>query len=105
MTSEPRAPKATGAVLAIRHKPEAASGEKPRPSSIDAVTATSVPNPAAPSKKAPSEKAMNSNCRRRSSLTFRNAALQDLKLALLAGELVEEDDVEDDPTDRHQPEG
>ena len=54
----PRAPKATGAVLAIRESPEAASGLKPSWMRMAAVTATGVPNPAAPSKKAPKEKAM-----------------------------------------------
>ena len=34
MTGVPSAPKATGAVLAISDRPEAASGEKPRPISI-----------------------------------------------------------------------
>ena len=51
-----------------RQGPTAASGEKPRPISMAAVTATGVPKPAAPSKKAPRQKAMNSSCRRRSSL-------------------------------------
>ena len=36
MTGVPSAPKATGAVLAISDRPEAASGEKPRPISIAA---------------------------------------------------------------------
>ena len=49
----PSAPKATGAVLAIRDSPAAASGEKPRPISIAPVTATGVPKPDAPSKNAP----------------------------------------------------
>ena len=57
----PSAPKATGAVLAMRVRPEAASGEKPRPIRIAPVTATGVPNPAAPSKNAPNEKATSSN--------------------------------------------
>ena len=69
MTGVPSAPKATGAVLAMSDRPEAASGEKPSPISMAAVTATGVPKPAAPSKKAPRQKAMNSTCSRRSSLT------------------------------------
>ena len=69
-----------------------------------AVTATGVPKPAAPSKKAPKQKAMNRSCSRRSSEMLRMTALQDVELALLVGELVEEDDVEDDPADRHQAE-
>ena len=67
MSGVPSAPKATGAVLAISDRPEAASGEKPSPISIAAVTATGVPKPAAPSKKAPKQKAMNRSCSRRSS--------------------------------------
>src|SRR5947209_7279660 len=57
----PRAPYATGAVLAINDRPEAASGEKPRPIKIAAVTATGVPKPEAPSKNAPKQNAMSSN--------------------------------------------
>ncbi|MNL35303.1 hypothetical protein D3C87_1573280 [compost metagenome] len=64
----PSAPKATGAVLAISARPEAANGEKPRPIRIAPVTATGVPKPAAPSKNAPKQKAISSNCRRRSSV-------------------------------------
>ena len=40
----PSAPKATGAVLAIRDRPEAVSGEKPSPIRIAPVMATGVPN-------------------------------------------------------------
>ena len=58
MMGVPSAPKATGAVLAMSDNPEAASGPKPRPMRIAAVTATGVPKPAAPSKNAPKEKAI-----------------------------------------------
>ena len=68
MTGEPSAPKATGAVLAMSDRPEAASGVKPRPIRIAPVTATGVPKPAAPSKNAPKQKAISSSCRRRSSV-------------------------------------
>ncbi len=71
ITGVPSAPKATGAVLAMSDRPDAASGENPRPISMAAVTATGVPKPAAPSKKAPSEKAMNSSWIRRSVETLR----------------------------------
>ena len=54
----PSAPKATGAVLAISDRPEAASGEKPSPIRMAPVTATGVPKPPAPSKKAPNAKAI-----------------------------------------------
>ena len=53
-------------MLAISERPEAASGEKPRPIRIAAVTATGVPKPAAPSKNAPKLNAISSSCRRRS---------------------------------------
>ena len=46
---------------------------------------------------------MNRSCSRRSSRDVADAALQDVEFALLVGELVEEDDVEDDPADRHRP--
>src|SRR6516225_4002983 len=49
--------------------PDAASGEKPSPISIAAVTATGVPKPEAPSKNAPNAKAIKSNCNRRSAVT------------------------------------
>ena len=65
----PSAPKATGAVLAMSESPDAASGAKPRPMRMAAVTATGVPNPAAPSKNAPNEKAMSRSWRRRSAVT------------------------------------
>ncbi len=62
----PSAPKATGAVLAMSESPAAASGLKPSPIRIAAVTATGVPKPAAPSKNAPKQNATSSSCRRRS---------------------------------------
>ena len=57
----PRAPKATGAVLAMSDSPDAASGEKPSPIRIAPVTATGVPKPEAPSKNAPKEKAISNS--------------------------------------------
>ena len=56
MIGIPKAPNATGAVLAIRHNPAAYNGLNPRPTKIAAVIATGAPNPAAPSKNAPNEK-------------------------------------------------
>ena len=64
MIGVPSAPNATGAVLAISERPDAASGAKPRPMSIAPVTATGVPNPAAPSKNAPNANATSSSCSR-----------------------------------------
>ncbi|MDT4839406.1 hypothetical protein FQZ97_731960 [compost metagenome] len=64
MIGMPSAPKATGAVLAIRHRPAAYSGLKPRPTSRAAVIATGAPKPAAPSRKAPNEKPISTTCRR-----------------------------------------
>ena len=61
MTGVPSAPKATSAELAIRLKPEAASGEKPRPIKMSAVTVTGVPKAAARSKNAPKQNAINDN--------------------------------------------
>ena len=102
-----RAERAEGDRRGIGDQRQARGGERREaaaPSAWRRVTATGVPKPAAPSKKAPKQKAMNRSCRRRSSEMSRIAALQDVELALLVGELVEEDDVEDDPADRHQPE-
>src|SRR5439155_23532689 len=56
----PRAPKATGAVFAIRQSTAEESGLKPRPTIMPPAMATGVPNPAAPSMKAPKEKAISS---------------------------------------------
>ena len=47
MIGMPIAPNATGAVFAIRHRPAAYSGLKPRPTSSAAVMATGAPKPAA----------------------------------------------------------
>src|SRR5215210_4698951 len=58
----PIAPKATGAVLAIRQIPAAYSALNPKPTSIAAVIATGAPKPAVPSKKEPNEKAIRSAC-------------------------------------------
>ena len=66
ISGAPNAPKATGAVLAIRERPEADSGVNPRPIRIAPVTATGVPNPQAPSMKAPKLNATNSSCNLRS---------------------------------------
>src|SRR6185503_17690160 len=65
----PKAPNATGAVFAIRERPDAASGEKPRLIRIEPVIATGVPKPDEPSKKAPTAKAISKSCRRRSLVT------------------------------------
>ena len=59
----------TGAVLAISDRPEAAKGEKPRPSRIEPVIATGVPKPEAPSKNAPKQKATRRSWSRRSRVT------------------------------------
>ncbi|MNT72128.1 hypothetical protein D3C72_2106990 [compost metagenome] len=71
MMGMPMAPKATGAVLPIRHRPAAYSGLKPRPTSSAAVIATGAPKPAAPSRKAPKQKPTRMSCRRWSSVTDR----------------------------------
>ena len=69
MSGVPSAPNATGAVLAMSERPDAASGAKPRPMSSAPVTATGVPNPAAPSKNAPNANATSSSCSRASVVT------------------------------------
>ena len=64
MIGVPRAPKATGAVLAIRAMQAASIAGNPAPTSRAAEIATGAPNPAAPSRKAPNAKAMSRACRR-----------------------------------------
>ncbi|MDT4818717.1 hypothetical protein FQZ97_518170 [compost metagenome] len=80
ITGVPSAPKATGAVLAISERPEAASGEKPRPIRMPAVTATGVPKPAAPSKNAPKQNAISKSWMRRSSVMPESESCSTLKL-------------------------
>ena len=62
----PKAPKATGEVLASSARPAAYSGGKPMPINIAAEIATGVPKPAAPSRNVPKEKAIKRACTRRS---------------------------------------
>ena len=69
MSGVPSAPNATGAVLAMSERPDAARGAKPRPMSSAPVTATGVPKPAAPSKNAPNANATSSSCSRASVVT------------------------------------
>ena len=66
MIGVPNAPKATGAVFAIKDNPDAARGVNPNPMRIAPVTATGVPKPDAPSKKAPKLNATSSSCSLRS---------------------------------------
>ena len=66
MMGVPRAPKATGEVLANSASPAAYNGEKPMPIINAAEMATGVPNPAAPSRNVPNEKAISRACIRRS---------------------------------------
>lgn len=56
----PSAPKATGAVLAIKHKPAAYKGLRPKPTNKAAVIATGSPKPIAPSKNEPKQKPIKS---------------------------------------------
>ena len=74
MMGVPSAPKATGAVLAMRDSPAACSGLKPSWVRITAVTATGVPNPAAPSKNAPKENATRTTWTRESGVMRANLA-------------------------------
>ena len=102
-----RAERAEGDGRGVGDQAEAGGARAARsrgPSAWPPVTATGVPKPAAPSKKAPKQKAMNRSCSRRSSEMPRIDCLQHVERALLVGELVEEDDVEDDPADRQQAE-
>ncbi len=65
-----RAPKATGAVLAISATAAALSGWNPSASSMTTVIATGVPKPASASSSAPKQNAMMIACTRWSELTF-----------------------------------
>ena len=65
-----RAPKATGAVLAMRATAAALIGRKPSAMSITTVMATGVPKPASASSRAPKQKAMIIAWIRWSGLTF-----------------------------------
>ena len=67
-----RAPKATGAVLAISATAAALIGWKPIAMSMTTVMATGVPKPASASSRAPKQKAMMIAWIRWSGLTFAN---------------------------------
>ena len=67
-----RAPKATGAVFAIRATAAALTGRKPSAISITTVIATGVPKPASASSSAPKQNAMMIAWIRWSGLTFSN---------------------------------
>ena len=60
MIGVPRAPNATGAVLAISARQAASKAGNPAPVRRAAEIATGAPKPAAPSRNAPKEKAMRS---------------------------------------------
>ncbi len=66
------APKATGAVFAIRATAAALTGRKPSAISITTVIATGVPKPASASSRAPKQNAMMIAWIRWSGLTFSN---------------------------------
>ena len=86
-------------------RPDAASGENPSPMSIAAVTATGCAEPGS----ALEERAeREGNEQQLDPPVIREVAdrsLQALEVALIVGQIVEENDVEDDPADRQQPEG
>ena len=98
----PSAPNATVAVSARSDMPAAASGEKPSPISIAALTATGVPKPAAPSKKAPKQKAMSRSCMPPVGGDRAHGMLEDGEMAFVHREAVEEDHIDDDPADREE---
>ena len=58
------APKATGAVSAIRHTAAARRGGRPRPTSMMPQIAAGVPKPASASSRAPKQKPMTTTCTR-----------------------------------------
>ena len=97
----PSAPKATGAVFPMSARPAAASGRKPRPMRMVAVTATVCRIPGAFKERAEAE----SNQQELQPAILGNvhqAVLHYLEAASHDGEVVEEDDVDDDPTDGKQ---
>ena len=102
MTGVPIAPNATGAVLAISDSPEAESGEKPRPINMR----RGDRHRRAEARRAFEERAEAKGDEQELQAAIGGdageAALQDLELAVLDGEVVQEDDVEDDPADREQ---
>ncbi len=102
ITGVPSAPNATGAVLAMSDSPDAASGEKPSPIRIAPVTATGVPNP----RRALEERAETERHDQQLQAAIlgdvRDALAQHVEQAALVRQLVEKDDVDDDPADRQQ---
>ena len=84
--------------------PAAKNGEKPRPVSIAAATATGVPKPAAPSMNAPNANAISIACSRPVRGQAADRVLDDLEVARLERESVEHDGPVDDPRDRQEAE-
>ena len=93
------APKATVAVLANSAMAAEVSGEKPRPISMAAHTATGVPKPAAPSKKAPKQKGIRQDLQPPVGGDPAQRMLEDPEQAFFHRQAVEEDHVQDDPAD------
>jgi hypothetical protein len=83
MTGVPIAPKATGAVFAIKQRPDAASGEKPIPIKIAPVTATGVPEACCAFKKCAESKGDQQKLQPAILRDAGNAVLQDLEMTLL----------------------
>ena len=86
----PKAPKATGAVLARRARPAAWSGGKPSPMRMVPQTATGVPKPAAPSKNAPNAECDQEKLQAAIRCDAYEAFLQLCEPARSHGELVQE---------------
>ena len=100
----PIVPNATGAVFATRQRPAAYRGRNPNPTRVAPAIATGAPKPAAPSMKAPKQKAIMSACSLPVGRHAGQRGADDLKLAALDGEVVEEKGRKDDVEDGKDPE-
>src|ERR1700724_430026 len=86
----------------MSERPDAASGEKPSPMRIAAVTATGVPKPDAPSKKRAERKGDQQQLDAPVRAHPADRLLQRLDRAAGEGQPVHEEDVEHDPADREE---
>ncbi len=98
----PKAPNATGAVLAISARPDAARGEKPSPIRMAPVTATGGAETGGPFEESTEAEGNQQQLQTSIVSDARQGILQHFERTVLGGQPVQEDDVEHDPADRQQ---
>ena len=98
----PMAPKATGAVLTIRHSPAAYSGLKPSPTSSAAVIATGAPETGGPFEEGAEGEADNQHLQALVRCNRKNRRADNVELPGLYRDFIDEDRGDNNPRDRPQ---